>query len=281
MIQDIQPSTFDLSYLHLDPEDEDLVLVFDGKKIALKGMDPLLLPTYREIHGPVQYLFAIDETHYFLALEKQDHLSYQDIHVLRHQKPKKTQFAAVTAYHLYVWYSKNRYCGVCGQPMIPAHSERAMRCPSCHNRVYPNIMPAVIVGVLFKNSILVTRYAHRTYKGHALIAGFCEIGETPEDTVRREVMEEVGLHVKNIQYYKSQPWGFDLNLLLGFFCELDGNPNITLEQEELAKARFIAQDELNDEPDDLSLTNDMMMFFKVHGAHVLDCLDSKQYGTNV
>ena len=72
-----------------------------------------------------------------------------------------------------------------------------------------------------------------------------------------------------------------MNLLLGFFCELDGNPNITLEQEELAKARFIAQDELNDEPDDLSLTNDMMMFFKVHGAHVLDCLDSKQYGTNV
>ena len=161
--------------------------------------------------------------------------------------------------------------------MVPAHSERALRCPSCHNRIYPTIMPSIIVGVIHNDSILVTRYAHRTYKGHALIAGFCEIGETPEDTIRREVMEEVGLHVKNIRYYKSQPWGFDLNLLLGFFCELDGNPTITLEQEELAKARFISQDELNDKPDDLSLTNDMMMFFKAHGAHVLDCLDSNCY----
>lgn len=277
MIQDIQPSRFDLSYLQLDPAYEDTVLVFEGKKLAVKGLDPLRLPTYRDIHGPVQYLFSIDETHYFLALEKQEQLSYQDIHRLRHQQPKKEQFAAVTAYHLYVWYAKHRYCGVCGKPMVPAHSERALRCPSCHNRIYPTIMPAIIVGVIHNDSILVTRYAHRTYKGHALIAGFCEIGETPEDTIRREVMEEVGLHVKNIRYYKSQPWGFDLNLLLGFFCELDGDPTITLEQEELAKARFISQDELDDKPDDLSLTNDMMMFFKAHGAHVLDCLDSNCY----
>ena len=277
MIQDIQPSRFDLSYLQFDTAYEDTVLVFEGKKLAVKGLDPLRLPTYRDIHGPVQYLFSIDETHYFLALEKQEQLSYQDIHRLRHQQPKKEQFAAVTAYHLYVWYAKHRYCGVCGKPMVPAHSERALRCPSCHNRIYPTIMPAIIVGVIHNDSILVTRYAHRTYKGHALIAGFCEIGETPEDTIRREVMEEVGLHVKNIRYYKSQPWGFDLNLLLGFFCELDGNPTITLEQEELAKARFISQDELNDKPDDLSLTNDMMMFFKAHGAHVLDCLDSNCY----
>lgn len=277
MIQDIQPSRFDLSYLQLDPAYEDTVLVFEGKKLAVKGLDPLRLPTYRDIHGPVQYLFSIDETHYFLALEKQEQLSYQDIHRLRHQQPKKEQFAAVTAYHLYVWYAKHRYCGVCGKPMVPAHSERALRCPSCHNRIYPTIMAAIIVGVIHNDSILVTRYAHRTYKGHALIAGFCEIGETPEDTIRREVMEEVGLHVKNIRYYKSQPWGFDLNLLLGFFCELDGDPTITLEQEELAKARFISQDELDDKPDDLSLTNDMMMFFKAHGAHVLDCLDSNCY----
>lgn len=61
-----------------------------------------------------------------------------------------------------------------------------------------------------------TKYAGREYKRYALIAGFTEIGETAEETVHREVMEEVGLKVKNIRYYKSQPWGFDSNLLMGF-----------------------------------------------------------------
>ena len=62
-----------------------------------------------------------------------------------------------------------------------------------------------------------------SYKGYALIAGFTEIGETAEDTVRREVMEEVGLRVKDIRYYGSQPWGMDSNLLMGFYARLDGD----------------------------------------------------------
>lgn len=265
MIQDIQPSCLDHQYLHLDPEDEDKVLVFDGKTIGLKQNH---LPTYRDVHGPVQYLFSMDQTHYFLALEKQT-LEYQSIRILRQWEDKQERFAAVTGYHLYVWYFKNQYCGMCGHKMQPAMDERALVCPHCSNRVYPTIMPAVIVGVIHNDSILVTRYAHRAYKGHALIAGFCEIGETPEDTVRREVMEEVGLKVKNIQYYKSQPWGFDLNLLMGFFCELDGDDTITLEQEELAKARFIPRAELNEKCEDLSLTNEMMVLFQSKGREVL------------
>ena len=74
--------------------------------------------------------------------------------------------------------------------------------------------------------------------------------------------EEVGLKVKNIRYYKSQPWGFDSNLLMGFFCDLDGDPTITLQEEELAKARFIPRDEINDTYQDLSLTNEMICVFK-------------------
>lgn len=72
--------------------------------------------------------------------------------------------------------------------------------------------------------ILMTEYADAARTGQpALIAGFAEIGETIEDTVRREVMEETGIHIKNIQYYKSQPWAFSNTLLIGFFCELDVN----------------------------------------------------------
>ena len=89
--------------------------------------------------------------------------------------------------------------------MVHDTVERAMRCPSCEHVVYPKIMPAVIVGVIHEGKLLTSRYAGRAYGGLALIAGFVEIGETGEDTVRREVMEEVGLKVKNITYFATQP----------------------------------------------------------------------------
>lgn len=89
-----------------------------------------------------------------------------------------------------------------------------------------------------------------------------EIGETVEETVRREVMEEVGLHIKNIRYYKSQPWGFDLNLLLGFFCELDDTASIHRDEGELALAEWVKREDVPDYGEDLSLTHEMMRRFK-------------------
>ena len=68
-----------------------------------------------------------------------------------------------------------------------------------------------------------SKYADRDYKKYALLAGFTEIGETIEETVKREVMEEVGLKVKNIRFYKSQPWSFTDTLSMGFFADLDGD----------------------------------------------------------
>ncbi len=112
------------------------------------------------------------------------------------------------------------------------------------------------------NRLLMSQYAGREYKKYALLAGFTEIGETVEETVAREVMEEVGLKVKNITYYKSQPWSFSDTLLMGFFCELDGEEDVTLDEEELALAQWFEREEIPAEPDDVSLTNEMMMVFK-------------------
>ena len=102
----------------------------------------------------------------------------------------------------------------------------------------------------------------RSYKNYALLAGFNEIGESIEETVSREVMEEVGLKVKNIRYYKSQPWSFSDTLLMGFFCDLDGEEEINLDREELAMAEWFDREKMPVEREDLSLTNDMMMAFK-------------------
>lgn len=136
---------------------------------------------------------------------------------------------------------------------------------SCGNLVFPKIAPAIIVGVTNGDKLLMTKYANREYKRYALIAGFTEIGETPEQTVEREVFEEAGVKVKNIRYYKSQPWGFDSNLLLGYFAELDGDSHITMDTEELSTAEWIRREAIETEQDDrvnLSLTREMMMVFK-------------------
>ena len=140
-------------------------------------------------------------------------------------------------------------------------TERAMFCPRCHSKVYPRINPAVIVGVVHGDALLLTKY--RTGFAHnALVAGFTEFGETLEETVTREVMEEVGLRVKNIRYYKSQPWGVAADILAGFFCQAEGDATIRMDKNELKYAEWVRPEDVVLQPNDYSLTNDMMKLFK-------------------
>ncbi len=223
------------------------------------------------------YLFRIDGQKFFLLLgesptDLMEHMEknsggrgfgWESTRLLRKIRPKDLCFAGTTAYHLYVWYRDNRFCGRCGVPTRFKKDERALVCPKCGNTIYPKIAPAVIVGVMNRahDKLLVTRYAHRAYRGDALIAGFCEIGETAEGTVRREVLEEAGIHVDHITYYKSQPWGFDSNLLLGFFAEADDSEPIHMDDGELAQAVWVDKDELSRDAG-LSLTAEMMEYFR-------------------
>lgn len=177
--------------------------------------------------------------------------------------PRVREFAATTAMHLAHWYENNRFCGRCGTPTVQDTVERALRCPHCGNVIYPRIVPAVIVGILNprRNSILLTRY--RTgYTHYALVAGFTEIGETLEGTVRRETMEETGLHVTNIRYYKSQPWGIVDDILAGFWCEVEGDDTIHMDRNELRTAEWVTPENVELQPQDFSLTNEMMYLFK-------------------
>ena len=139
--------------------------------------------------------------------------------------------------------------------------ERMMYCPSCNRQEYPVLMPAVIVAITNGDKVILSKYEGRSYKRYALIAGFAEIGETIEETVHREVMEEVGLKVKNLRFYKSQPWSFSGTLLFGFFCDLDGDDSLTVDREELALAEWVSRDQIPDEGDNSSLTKEMMMVF--------------------
>ena len=181
----------------------------------------------------------------------------------RTAKPKELALAGITGLHLNGWYLKNKFCGACGAGLVMDSKERMMRCPACGSLIYPRINPAVIVGVTDGDRILLTKYRGREYKKYALVAGFTEIGESFEETVRREVMEETGLRVKNIRYYKSQPWGFTDNILAGYYCEADGDTAIRMDSDELSTAEWVRREDIDVAEEDLSLTNEMICRFKV------------------
>lgn len=269
MIQEIAPKHYDNAYHPRPPREQDHILFYDGGRILVKKEDGIRYPTFAESGaGESIYLFTIDEEGFYLGdrslaeglLEKG--YVFENISILRRGGAKYLRFAGVTGWQLYNWYESRKFCGRCSEPMVQDEKERMMRCPECGLMEFPKICPAVIIGVTDGSRILMSKYAGREYKAYALLAGFAEIGEPIEDTVRREVMEEVGLQVKNITYYKSQPWSFSDTLLLGFFCELDGEDKIRLDEQELALAEWVERKDITVEADDLSLTNEMMLAFK-------------------
>ncbi len=268
MIQDIAPSKLHNEYVTAVPGPEEAVFVFnkEGRTLLCKGEGRVLFPVAGEL-GPFRsvYLFSVDEVRYFLSLDDKEYekegFSYYSIREVRDFLGGKEVFAVFTAYHLWKWYADNRFCGKCGTKVELDGKERALRCPSCGNVIYPRINPAVIVGVINGDSLLITKY--RTGYGHsALVAGFTEIGETLEETVAREVMEETGIRVKNIRYYKSQPWGMAQDILMGFYCEADGDTVIKMDAGELKYAEWVRREDIVLQPNNLSLTNEMMMRFK-------------------
>lgn len=270
MIQDIAPHIYDNQYKPRAPKADDMLLVYDGRKVYLKEENEVVsLPEAKEAEGREEftYLFSIDEKAYYLAdksvLKETGEFEWKDIQFYRNASPKYIGFAIITGWQLYNWYHSRKYCGRCGEPMVKDSKERMMKCPECGLMEFPKICPAVIVGVTHGNKILMSKYAGREYTKYALLAGFAEVGEPIEDTVKREVMEEVGLKVKNIRYYKSQPWSLSDTLLMGFFCDLDGeDEEVVLDKEELALAEWFEREKMPVEPEGVSLTNEMMMAFK-------------------
>ncbi|MGE5397094.1 MAG: NAD(+) diphosphatase [Chitinophagales bacterium] len=270
MIQDIFPHQFSNEYVDKSPNNDSVVLLFHGNKLLVKTINnELHYPRYSDFKAvdvKYIYLFKINEMEFFLAqTEKEITISdyhFESLSILRKATPKYLAFAGISAYHLARWYQDNRLCGRCGNKLEHASTERMLFCNNCKNSIYPKIAPVVIVAVTDGDRLLMTKYANRDYKKYALVAGFIEFGESAEETIKREVREEVGLGVKNITYYKSQPWGFSESLLLGYFAELGSDTAITMDTNELSEAVWVHRDEIEVEDDRLSLTNEMIRQFK-------------------
>ncbi len=275
MIQDIAPHRFNNAYLPKPPQPDSYALCYDGHTALVRRTDDGIdFPRFRElaadnddIYQNYTYLFSIDGQCFYLLehvnVPAPSSFTMENIGCFRGAKPRHLGFAGITGHQLYLWYTGHRYCGACGTPLQKDEKERMLYCPRCRQMEYPRISPAVIIAVTDGNRLLLSKYAGRTYTRYALLAGFTEIGETLEETVKREVMEEVGLQVTNLRYYKNQPWSFSGTLLVGFFCDLAQPGEIRLDENELALAEWFEREDIPIEDyDHASLTHEMIRYFK-------------------
>ena len=251
MIHEIAPHIFCNEFKVVDPKATDFVIRYDGaktllKKVATSNQDGapaagFAIPRVGELlalEGKTladfegHYLFSIDDTAFFLddSIEAKpadtvatlEGYEFMGSRTFRTMNPVE-RMGGATAVHIAHWESLNKFCGQCGNVTIRGKLLMA------HNIDNPN--PRLF-----------------------LISGFVEVGESLEQAVHREVMEEAGLRVKNIRYFSSQPWAFSDSLIAGFTAELDGDDTIRMQKEELSEAMWVKREDIPEYETDVSIS---------------------------
>lgn len=273
MIQDIYPHRFNNDFVpNLIVGNDDFILHFNDNKVLLKTVNgKLQIPKTSDFSSFVEgkegvFLFTFNETPCFLVDQvkpKADaNLEFMEISFFRTTDQLEVAWISMVGYHLYNWYTQNQFCGKCGSKTAHKSDERALVCTNCHLVIYPRISPAIIVAVVNHDQILLARGANFTGGWYALIAGFTDVGETLEETVIREVKEEVGIDVKNIRYYYSQPWAYSGSMMVGFVAEADPDQTIKIDEKEIAEAAWFKRGDLPEYPLKLSIAGDMISKFE-------------------
>jgi NAD+ diphosphatase len=207
-------------------------------------------------HDQPCYVLEID------SLDQPDPLQYQKgslYHILGRVDEQLFALAG-RASQLLDWERDHRYCGRCGNAMSVDTQERAMRCEPCRLINYPRIAPCVIVLVTRGEELLLARNANFPQPMYSTLAGFIEAGETAEETLRREVREEVGVEVTNLRYYQSQSWPFPNQLMLGFFADYSGG-EIVCDQTEIADADWFHYSQLPMIPPASSISGQLIQHY--------------------
>ncbi|MBF0505863.1 MAG: NAD(+) diphosphatase [Nitrospirae bacterium] len=170
-------------------------------------------------------------------------MSFQELRPLVGLLDEEFFSAAGRAFQIIHWERTHQFCGRCGGRTGPKAGERARECPCCGLVIYPEISPAIIVAVVRGAEILLAQ-SHRFRKAfYSVLAGFVEPGETFEETVKREVREEVGIEVKNIRYFGSQPWPFPNSLMVGFMADYESG-EIRIDESEIVDAAWFTSNNL-------------------------------------
>ena len=256
--------------------DPALWFLFDRDRLLIKTTpDRIRIPDAHDlsalqvIPGDRTYLGELDGQPCFAGVLDPDislnsQFKLDSLRSLFGRVPEMLIWVAGRANQLLHWNATHRFCGRCGQRMEDKAEERAKRCPSCRHVNYPRLSPAVIVAVIKDKRILLARNGKFRSSFYSVLAGFVEPGETLEECVKREVQEEVGIALKNVRYFGSQPWPFPDSLMIAFVSEYAGG-EITVDGSEIIEAAWFAKNELPHIPPKISIARQLIDWFVESG----------------
>jgi NAD+ diphosphatase len=264
---------FEPAFNALQPKaDGDLWFIIHEEKLAVRqNEDAYSIPRLsdvkhiQELLAGAQYFGRKDESPCFLAELPDagvlaDGFEFRGIFELLGLLEDELLLVAGCAAQLIRWGRNHKYCGQCGRPTEDNADERAKTCPDCGLSCYPRLSPAVIVAVVKNEKILLATSPRFRSNFWSVLAGFVEPGETLEECVVREVHEEVGITVKNVRYFDSQPWPFPDSLMLGFTAEY-AEGEIKTDGAEIAEAEWFAADNLPNIPPRVSIARRLIDWF--------------------
>lgn len=248
-----------------------ILVTTTGKKETDAGIQTVSLPQSDSIESlgitPVrtQFLGYLEgQACVVIALDKSADIpvgmKLESLRSLYKILPESLFAITARAVQIIEWDRTHQFCSCCATPMTQLPTERAKRCPSCHHRQYPQLSPAVIMLIYRGNQVLLARAPRFRAGMYSVLAGFVEPGESLEEAVAREVKEEVGIEIKNIQYFGSQPWPFPKSLMLGFVAEYASGV-ITPDDDEIEAADWFDADKLPPIPGELSIAYKLIDWF--------------------
>ncbi len=209
------------------------LLIFRGDSVLMKEQSSsFIVPTETDINDTLLSTYqrtslheVNDKNYSFIDVDDQFNVptgySFESMRDCRDYYKDTSYAYAAHAFQLLNWGRQHRYCGVCGNEFHTLGKEYAKKCAKCGNLLFPQTSNAVITGIIKDGQLLLAHNANFPENLYSLIAGFVELGETFEEAVAREIQEEVGLKVKNIQYFGSQPWPFPNSTMVGFLADYD------------------------------------------------------------
>ena len=234
----VAPKTFDESY-H--------IVISDGEVLCINGATPWRALNQDEWHGcglesrSSHYLGALAGVPIFAEeldpdADEPDGYEFANLWSLLTSVEQPVFYLIGRAKQVVEWQQQHQHCGACGKP-TSTEPDRSRRCAACKLVFYPRLAPSIIVLVHRGKELLLAKHLAARGNFYSTLAGFVEPGESIEETVHREVWEEVKIKIKNLRYFSSQPWPFPNSLMLGFHAEYESG-EINIQQDEIADAQW-------------------------------------------
>ena len=254
----------------LPKTDEDIYFLFCKDELLVKAVDNnAIIPTIKDIENlelrNIQYLGSMNGENYFCGEIAKDALISNDMYfnklrALSHQLSEDMFWIAGRAIQMINFNIDHKFCGRCGFLTENLEGERAKKCSNCGHINYPRISPAIIVAVVRTGKLLLAHNTNAPKDLYSVVAGFVEAGETFEECVVREVLEETGITVKSIKYFGNQPWPFPNSLMIGFTAEY-ASGEIKVDGKEIGHADWYSSTEMPVTPDSISIAKDLIDWF--------------------